>query len=309
MRTALVGYTGFVGGNIAASCRFDGLYNSKNINSAFGEKYDLLVYAGVRAEKFLANRNPQGDRAMIRQAFENIKRIDPQKVVLISTIDVYRDTTEKDETSRMLIDNLQPYGKNRLELESLVQGHYDSLVIRLPALFGRGIKKNFIYDSLTITPSMLSDDKYTSLSAKSDLVKECYRKSVNGFYTLDNLKTEKKKELREFFEKNDWNALYFTDSRNRYQFYDLRNLWEDIKTALDNDIKLLNLTSEPVSASEVSEKCFGREFKNVTGNDPVEYDLRSVHAELFGGENGYCYSKEKVMNGLKNFILEYAYGS
>ncbi|MBR3354128.1 MAG: NAD(P)-dependent oxidoreductase [Oscillospiraceae bacterium] len=305
MRAALVGYTGFVGGNIAASCEFDGLYNSKNISNSFGEKYDLLVYAGVRAEKFLANRNPQGDRAMIMQAFENIKRIDPKKVVLISTIDVYRDTSDKDETSRMLIDNLQPYGKNRLELESLVQEHFDSLVVRLPALFGKGIKKNFIFDALTVIPSMLNEEKYKALSDKSELVKESYRKSVNGFYTLDNLKTDKKNDLREFFENNDWNALYFTDSRNRYQFYDLGNLWRDIKIALDNSLTLLNLTSEPISASEISEKCFGREFKNIMGNDPVEYDLRSIHAELFGGENGYCYSKDKVMNALKKFIMEY----
>ena len=305
MRAALVGYTGFVGGKIAASCEFDGLYNSKNISNSFGEKYDLLVYAGVRAEKFLANRNPQGDRAMIMQAFENIKRIDPKKVVLISTIDVYRDTSDKDETSRMLIDNLQPYGKNRLELESLVHEHFDSLVVRLPALFGKGIKKNFIFDALTVIPSMLNEEKYKALSDKSELVKESYRKSVNGFYTLDNLKTDKKNDLREFFENNDWNALYFTDSRNRYQFYDLGNLWRDIKIALDNSLTLLNLTSEPISASEISEKCFGREFKNIMGNDPVEYDLRSIHAELFGGENGYCYSKDKVMNALKKFIMEY----
>ena len=305
MRTALVGYTGFVGGNIAASCTFDGLYNSKNINSAFGEKYDLLIYAGVRAEKFLANRNPQGDRAMIRQAFENIKRIDPKKVVLINTIDVYRDTNGKDETSVMQIDNLQPYGKNRLELESLVQDHFDSLVVRLPALFGKGIKKNFVYDALTIIPSMLNDEKYALLSAKSDLVRECYHGSDNGFYTLDSLESKKKSELREFFENNDWNALYFTDSRNRYQFYDLSNLWADIKTALEYNLKLLNLTSEPVSASEVSVECFGRTFENIMGNDPAEYDLRSVHADLFEGENGYCYSKEKVMDGLKKFVTEY----
>ncbi|MEG2500937.1 MAG: NAD(P)-dependent oxidoreductase, partial [Oscillospiraceae bacterium] len=37
MKTALVGYTGFVGSNIAAAHPFDGLYNSKNIKEAFGQ--------------------------------------------------------------------------------------------------------------------------------------------------------------------------------------------------------------------------------------------------------------------------------
>ena len=305
MRSALVGYTGFVGGNISASHEFDGLFNSKNIGDAFGQEYDLLVYAGVRAEKFLANRNPQGDRAMIHQAYDNIKRIDPKKVVLISTIDVYRETAGRDEKSDMQIKDLQPYGKNRLELESLVRDHFDSLVVRLPALFGKGIKKNFIYDALTIIPSMLTEEKYLSLSEKSDLVRNSYRKSVNGFYTVGEIEEEKRRELRSFFENNNWNALYFTDSRNRYQFYDLRNLWKDISIALDNDIKLVNLTSEPVSAAEVSSRCFGKDFCNITSNEPVSYDLRSIYAELYGGADGYCYSKEKVLDGLKQFVQEY----
>ena len=49
---ALVGYTGFVGSNIYTSGEFDAVYNSKNIEEAFGTKPDLLVYAGLRAEKF-----------------------------------------------------------------------------------------------------------------------------------------------------------------------------------------------------------------------------------------------------------------
>ena len=305
MRYALVGYTGFVGGNLASAHDFDALYNSKNITSAFGEKYDLLVYAGVRAEKFLANRNPQADRAIIWQAFDNIRKIDPKKVVLISTIDVYRETSGKDESSKMDVKDLQPYGKNRLELESLVRENYDSLIIRLPALFGKGIKKNFVFDSLTVIPSMLSEDKYEALSVKTELVKTNYHKSANGFYTINDLGSEQRKELRAFFENNDWNALYFTDSRNSYQFYNLGNLWKDIETALDNGIDLLNLTSEPVTASEISMKCFEKVFLNITNKEPIFYDLRSKYAELYGGENGYCYTKEKVLDELTRFVQEY----
>ena len=49
----LVGYTGFVGSNIyaAAGDRIDAVYNSKNIEKAFGTNPDLLIYAGLRAEK------------------------------------------------------------------------------------------------------------------------------------------------------------------------------------------------------------------------------------------------------------------
>ena len=58
---SLVGCTGFVGQNIANSCKFDGLYHSKNIEAAYGTNPELLVYAGVRAEMFLANQDPQRD--------------------------------------------------------------------------------------------------------------------------------------------------------------------------------------------------------------------------------------------------------
>lgn len=302
MRSALVGYTGFVGGNLASSHSFDALYNSKNIETAYEQDHDLVVYAGVRAEKFLANRNPQGDRAMVRQAFENLRRMNPRKVVLISTIDVYKDPNGKDEDSEMETDGLQPYGKNRLELEDLVRGSFDSLIIRLPALFGKGLKKNFIFDAMTLTPSMLTEEKYSELSAVSAIVKEAYRKSLNGFYTLDASDPGQREELRAFFENNDWNAMSFTDSRSRYQFYDLSLLWNDICTAMEAGIGLLNITSEPVSASEVYRFCFGREFSNISDRQPASYDLRSKHDGLFGGSDGYCYSKEKELNALKRFV-------
>jgi hypothetical protein len=61
MKKAIVGYTGFVGSNIYASGDFDGAYNTKNIQDAFGTCPDLLVYAGMRAEKFLANADPERD--------------------------------------------------------------------------------------------------------------------------------------------------------------------------------------------------------------------------------------------------------
>lgn len=52
---SLVGFTGFVGSNLAMSTDFDGLYNSANIEEAYGTNPDLLVYAGVPAQKFIAN--------------------------------------------------------------------------------------------------------------------------------------------------------------------------------------------------------------------------------------------------------------
>ena len=83
MKTALVGYTGFVGSNLSNSHAFDRLYNSSNITDSFGTKPELLIYAGIRAEKFLANANPKKDLRSMEQALETIQRIAPGKLVLI----------------------------------------------------------------------------------------------------------------------------------------------------------------------------------------------------------------------------------
>ena len=50
----------------------------------------MLIYSGMRAEKYLANANPEADMELVTQAQQNIERIAPKKLVLISTIDVLK---------------------------------------------------------------------------------------------------------------------------------------------------------------------------------------------------------------------------
>ena len=142
---ALVGYTGFVGSNIceAAGNDIDALYNSRNIAKAYGTNPDLLIYAGLRAEKYLANNAPEKDLELIFQAERNIEKIDPKKLVLISTIDIFKTPKGVDENSPVDTQNLHPYGYNRYLLEQWVREKYpDALIIRLPGLFGKNIDIN-----------------------------------------------------------------------------------------------------------------------------------------------------------------------
>ena len=147
MRTALVGCTGFVGSNIcrAAGDRIRDRYHSTDIREAYGTKPDLLIYAGLRAEKYLANHEPEKDWQLTLEAMENIRRIAPGQLVLISTIDVLKDSGGADESAAAEEKDLAPYGLHRLRLEKLVR-EYDpeALIIRLPGLFGPGLKKNFL---------------------------------------------------------------------------------------------------------------------------------------------------------------------
>ena len=73
------------------------------------------------------------------------------RFTLISTIDVYPDPSEPhDERVEVPADAGQPYGRHRLAVEAFVKARFgQALVARLPALFGRGLKKNMIFDLLT----------------------------------------------------------------------------------------------------------------------------------------------------------------
>lgn len=306
MSTALVGYTGFVGSNIYAAGKIDAAYNSKNIEQAFGTNPDLLIYAGLRAEKYLANNAPEKDMELIIQAEENISKINPKKLVLISTIDVFKRPKFVDEKSDIDTEALHAYGYNRYQLELWVREKYpDALIIRLPGLFGKNIKKNFIYDYINVIPFMLKAEKFEELLAKEedlgDSIKNYYILQENGFYKV-NVPEEKKNSLKEKFRKLGFSALNFTDSRSIYQFYNLANLWEDINKALDAGITMWHPATEPVSASEVYEYLTGESFVNELSGTPADYDYKTIYADVFGGNGGYICDKEKVLKQIKSFV-------
>jgi nucleoside-diphosphate-sugar epimerase len=302
---ALVGYTGFVGSNIYAGSqgRIDNIYNSKNIKEAYGTNPDLLIYSGLRAEKYLANNAPDKDMELIYQAEDNISHINPKKLVLISTIDVFKNPKNVDENTPIDTENLHAYGYNRYKLELWVRENYpDALIIRLPGLFGENIKKNFIYDYINVIPFMLNSQKWTELLSKDSELDKYYSLQDNGFYKVNNISNAEKKLLKDKFNNLGFTALNFTDSRNSYQFYNLAKLWEDINTALEADIKLWHPATQPVSAGEIYEYLTGRKFVNELGANPADYDYRTIHEKVFGGKNGYICSKDRVLEDIKEFV-------
>lgn len=305
---ALVGYTGFVGSNIYDASKvnnkkIDVVYNSKNIEDAFGTKPDTLIFAGLRAEKYLANKDPQYDYTLIENAWKNICKINPKKLVLISTIDVFKNPQDVNENACIDTVDLCAYGYNRYLLESYAREKYpDALIVRLPALFGKNIKKNFIYDLIHITPFMLNIQKFEMLCKKDKTIKEFYFDNGKGFFQLQNISLEDKHFLRQKFLKLGFNALNFTDSRSAFQFYPLSRLWDDIQKALAHDLKLWHPATEPVTAAEIYHYVKGKCFDNITANSPMEYNYKTIYANLFGGSDGYILKKQSILEEIKTFI-------
>jgi hypothetical protein len=149
MVDALIGYTGFVGSNLAAQSEFVDKYNSKNIESIRGKAYDTLVCSGAPAEKWKANREPEADFRNIQRLMDALSDAQAERFVLVSTIDVYPEPFGVDEDSTIDLTRCHPYGKHRRLLEIFVENHFRTFYIfRLPGLFGPGLKKNIIYDFL-----------------------------------------------------------------------------------------------------------------------------------------------------------------
>lgn len=301
----LVGHTGFVGSNLCENEKFDAVFNSKNIAESFGLNPDLLIYSGVPAEKFFANQNPEKDLEIIQNAIENIKKINPKKVVLISTVDVYPIPNEVDETVIIDENNLQPYGKNRLILEQWVENNFsDYLIVRLPGLFGKNLKKNFIYDIINVIPSVLNEKKYSELIVANQWLETNYTSSNDGFYRLNQVTKEERNQLKEKFLSIGFSALNFTDSRGVFQFYNLNNLAKDITIAMENSIKKLNLATEPISVKELYFSVFKADFSNEVVPTPPYYNFKSVNEKIYNGENGYLYSKDQVLKDIVDFITK-----
>jgi hypothetical protein len=299
----LVGYSGFVGSNLRTQHDFTMLLNSKNIFEAFGTMPDLCVYAGVRAEKFLVNTSPEKDYVQIRAAMENIKQIQPKQLVLISTIDVYKNPDMVSEADTIDTEGLHPYGLHRYMLETWVRENVaEHLIIRLPGLFGKNIKKNFIHDLITMIPSMLSESKYQELAAGYGIIKNAYIRQDNGFYTLRLAGDAERLKLKSAFEHAGFSALCFTDSRGVFQFYNLDFLWRHIQAALANKLKMVNFATEPLSVKEIYHAVKGGVFHNEMTKPVPCYNFRTDYASVFGGSGGYIFDKRRVLKDICTFV-------
>lgn len=146
MKSALIGHTGFVGSNISAKHAFDNFYNSKNIEAIQDQAFDLVVCAGAPGAKWKANKEPAEDLQNINRLIDCLRKTQTAKLVLISTIDVYPSVDGVDESTPVVSSDANAYGKHRRMLEQFAADNFETSILRLPGVFGAGLKKNPIFD-------------------------------------------------------------------------------------------------------------------------------------------------------------------
>lgn len=248
MRNALIGYSGFVGSSLLRQTTFDAQYRSTDIASIRGERFDTCVCAGAPSKKWLANREPAEDLRQITLLIDHLRHVQCTRFILVSTVDVFSNPRDVDESSAVNEHGLQPYGLHRRYLEQFVLEHFSrALVVRLPGLVGPGLRKNVVYD---------------------------------------------------FAHDNNLDVI---DSRGRFQFYPMVNLWPDIETASRAELPLVHLTAAPVSVRDVARQGFNREFTRELPSSPAVYDIRTKYADLYGASGAYQYSTKESLFAIRHF--------
>jgi nucleoside-diphosphate-sugar epimerase len=143
----IVGASGFIGSHL--STRYGNVrnYGRENISDLANDDSDLVIIAAAPATKWLANSNPAGDFENLKVLIKSLKSIGNKVCVLISTIDVFPAGTEFTETQQVPNDHPEGYGFNRGYLEAELNELLPNLhIVRLPGMFGPGLKKNLIFD-------------------------------------------------------------------------------------------------------------------------------------------------------------------
>lgn len=84
---------------------------------------------------------------------------------------------------------------------------------------------------------------------------------------------------------------------SEFQFMDLGELPRILSITDEQNISLLNVTSEPVTAHQIAE-VFGVLLEKTESF--ARYDVKTIHGSLFGTDSQYLFSNEEVIEGIRH---------
>lgn len=310
---ALVGHTGFVGTNLKAATSFDALYSSRTIEDIRGRSFDLLVCAAAPATMWAANRDPEGDLANLRGLIDHLASARIGRLVLVSTIAVLADAAGGLDETTDAFETRTAYGRNRRLLEVELTARFPKVhVLRLPALYGIGLKKNFIFDLLNPVPSFLKPDVFQDLVSRMPgdagaLAARFFGEDA-GLGMMRFAREQAAAEgaaaaLDAAFAAAGFTAARFTNSESRFQYYGLNRLWGDIERSIALGLPVLHLASAPLKAGDLHLALTGQAFVN---DGPAVYreDMHSRHAAAWNEAGPYLYSGAETLADLRRFFAQ-----
>lgn len=307
----LIGHTGFVGSALLRQARFAACFNSANIAAIDGQAFGTLVCAAAPGSMLEANRAPDRDAAQIDALIARLATVRAERFVLISSIAVLADFAGGDDEGTGAFQQELAYGRHRRALEAFVERHFaSSLIVRLPALFGHGLRKNFLFDLMNPVPSLLTEAKRDALIGGLDpalaaWVEALYAPdAVTGLLKLDRaaLNADRRRAtLEDAADALGASATQFHHPQTTYQYYPIDRLWQDIGIALEAGLSHLHLVAEPLTAAAIHQRLIGRPMPQTPARLHRE-DMRTRHAALWGAEGPYQFSAAATLNRLADFF-------
>lgn len=308
---AVIGHTGFVGGSLCKQHHFEAKLNSRNIDQSAGKRYRTAVCAAAPGSMFEANRFPNRDRERLEELVVRLGQLEAQRFVLISSIAVLDDfAAGRDESTTEFQTDLA-YGKHRRQLEIFCQGHFaECLIVRLPALFGHGLKKNFLFDIMNPMPTGLDENAYEGLlqvlpPALRAVLPRLYTLDSNlGIYFVDRRVLDNcglRAEFDAAVLDAGFSALRFTHPASCFQYYDLARLWADISRCQEAGLQVIHLAPEPVNAAEVYGAITRCPMPETDSRVHCE-DMQTRHSGLWKRDDRYIESAASVLAGIVRFF-------
>lgn len=309
--SGLIGHTGFVGSALLRQTTFAACYNSQNIAAIEGQSFGTLVCAAAPGSMLEANLAPERDAEKIDALIAQLSAVRAERFVLISSIAVLADFAVGDDEGSQAFQQELAYGRHRRALEAFVEEHFPgSLVVRLPALFGHGLRKNFLFDLLNPVPSMLNAAKHEALTSALDPALAAWAGALyspdaaTGLLRLDRgaLNADHRRPaLEEAVTALGLSSTQFHHRETTYQYYEIDRLWQDIGIALDAGLSHLHLVAEPLTAATIHAALLGRDMPETPARLHRE-DMRTRHAALWGAEGPYQFSAAATLDRLAAFF-------
>lgn len=309
--TGLIGHTGFVGGALLRQAAFEACYNSANIADIEGCAFGTLVCAAAPGSMVEANRTPERDAAQIAGLTQRLGKVRAERFVLISSIAVLADFAGGDDEGTQAFQQDLAYGRNRRALEAFVEAEFPgSLIVRLPALYGAGLQKNFLFDLMNPVPSLLTGAKLGELAAALDGDLAAWARilyspdAATGMLRLDRAaltSDPRRPALEQALAELGATALQFHHRDTTYQYYPIDRLWQDIGTALEAGLSHLHLAPEPLTAAAIHQALTGRAMPETAARLHAE-DMHTRHASLWGAAGAYQFDAACTLAGLAAFF-------
>ena len=109
-----------------------------------------------------------------------------------------------------------------------------------------------------------------------------FNKTDNIFYLNRKKITNKQsKNLIKLLKKKNYLATSFVNPNSSYQYYNLDNLWNDVKISLNNSIETLNLSVEPLLAKKIY-KTLTRKKMKINNSILYKANMITLYSQYWG---------------------------